>query len=317
MRPPPQQLRSLPFRTAAGRVRAWPRCLAVQPVARGGAHGRVPRRCAQGGRQPEHAEARRPLGVHQEELCKPRRCSDAPSCDAPGCDAPAARWLMRSRRWVAQASANRKFMAINIADIVDELITEKLALRLSATLMSGVVRVYAMKENQLEKKALEASNEMRKKMINAGANVTLPKDRQTAAHDKITMSDDAGDTLMLLTSQPDDLEDLANLDMGEWTVTNDPAARVSVSDVQKSAVTLPDRDDGMLGDGDFEIGFGDEFGLMDNNDADGFDDMQESGGFQLDDLETQQQLDEPDAGMIEFTMCAPSAAPPSSASAVP
>jgi|EP01043_Picozoa_sp_COSAG02_P015988 CheY-specific phosphatase CheX len=70
-------------------------------------------------------------------------------------------------------------MAINIEGTVHDLLTEKLALRLSAKLMSGIVRVYAMKENQLGKIAQDASNEMRKKMNSAGrSSTTLPKDRQ-------------------------------------------------------------------------------------------------------------------------------------------
>ena len=52
--------------------------------------------------------------------------------------------------------------------------------------------------------------------------------RQTAAHDKITMSET--DALLLVSSQPEDLEDLANIDLGE--------RKVSISEVQKAASNL-------------------------------------------------------------------------------
>ena len=71
-------------------------------------------------------------------------------------------------------SSNKKFMAINIEGSVRDLLKERLALRLSAKLMSGIVRVYAMQENQLEKIATDASNEMRR----TKTSTTLPKDRQ-------------------------------------------------------------------------------------------------------------------------------------------
>ena len=68
-------------------------------------------------------------------------------------------------------------MAINIEGSVRDLLRERLALRLSAKLMSGIVRVYAMKENQLEKIAQDASNEIRKR-ITSVSSTTLPKGRQ-------------------------------------------------------------------------------------------------------------------------------------------
>lgn len=152
-----------------------------------------------------------------------------------------------------------------------------------------------MKENQLEKQAQDASDAMRKKL---SSNVTLPKGRQTAAHDKITMSETDG--LLLVSSQPGDLEDLANIDIGEWTVTNEHV-RVSISEVQKNAVTLPQRDDSFDGN-EFEIGIGgcaDDFNLMDG--AVAFDnELGDSGGFQID--ESQNQQNESGDGMIDFAL---------------
>eukprot|EP01043_Picozoa_sp_COSAG02_P015987 COSAG02_NODE_694_length_18422_cov_19.850188_8_plen_214_part_00 len=111
------------------------------------------------------------------------------------------------------------------------------------------------------------------------------------------------DALLLVSSQPEDLEDLANIDLGEWTVTNELITRVSISEVQKNAVTLPLRDDSMA-PGDFEIGLGgvaDDFDLMDG--AVGFDDeLQESGGFQLDDSQNPQNGS--GEGMADFSLCA-------------
>ena len=90
------------------------------------------------------------------------------------------------------------------------------------------------------------------------------------------------DALLLVSSQPDDLEDLANIDLGEWTVTNELITRVSISEVQKNAVTLPLRDDSMA-PGDFEIGLGSVAGDLDLMDGAAFDDELQEPGFQLDD----------------------------------
>ena len=90
------------------------------------------------------------------------------------------------------------------------------------------------------------------------------------------------DALLLVSSQPEDLEDLANIDLGEWTVSNEPITRASISEVQKNAVTLPQRDDSMA-PGDFEIGLGSVAGDLDLMDGAAFDDELQEPGFQLDD----------------------------------
>ena len=62
--------------------------------------------------------------------------------------------------------------AINIKESARDLLRVRLALR-----NERIGRVYAMKENQLEKIAQDASNEIRKR-ITSVSSTTLPKDRQ-------------------------------------------------------------------------------------------------------------------------------------------
>ena len=181
-----------------------------------------------------------------------------------------------------------------------DILGEELALRLSAQLMSGVVRVYALKCSGLEKKAQETSNDLRKKMLNIGSAHTLPAHLQTASEGAITLQDTQSEYLIVTGDgdNPADLEDL-DFDPTNWTISSTELARKSVSAQDKSAVTLQDQDQDLGGGFDFDGdgGFDDLQGGGGGLDDFGDDQqgMPEPGGFQLED-------DPMDDGMIEFSM---------------
>ena len=92
--------------------------------------------------------------------------------------------------------------------------------------MSGAVRIYALQEQNLEKKANSSQNDMRKKMMSIGASsVTLPKHLQTADPKQITLQGSDNSLLHVQGSQVD-LEDLvAAIDSGETDLWLQPDVR--------------------------------------------------------------------------------------------